>query len=124
MEAAMANAIEAHVRRAVAGAIDVVAGFNRRNLPEPVAPHPFLNGLHEPMREELTIEALRVTGAIPPELNGRYLRIGPNPIAPDPRAYHWFVGDGMVHGVRLEGGRARWYRNRWIRSTEVARRLG
>jgi carotenoid cleavage dioxygenase len=30
----------------------------------------------------------------------------------------------MVHGVRLRGGRAEWYRNRWVRSDPVSRRLG
>jgi hypothetical protein len=29
--------------------------------------------------------------------------------------YHWFLGAGMVHGVRLRDGRAEWYRNRWFR---------
>jgi carotenoid cleavage dioxygenase-like enzyme len=29
---------------------------------------------------------------------------------------HWFIGEGMIHGVRLEGGRAVWYRNRWVRT--------
>ena len=32
----------------------------------------------------------------------------------DPRAA--LTGDGMIHGVRLEGGRAAWYRNRWVRT--------
>jgi carotenoid cleavage dioxygenase-like enzyme len=41
----------------------------------------------------------------------------------NPGAYHWFVGDGMVHGVRLQGGRALWYRNRWIRSRAVSAAL-
>src|SRR6185312_10792811 len=51
--------------------------------------------------------------AIPAELDGWYLRNGPNPReATD----HWFTGDGMVHGVRLENGRAAWYRNRWVRT--------
>jgi carotenoid cleavage dioxygenase len=26
------------------------------------------------------------------------------------------MGDGMVHGVRIEDGAARWYRNRWVRT--------
>ena len=30
----------------------------------------------------------------------------------------------MVHGIRLRDGRAEWYRNRWVRSAEVARTLG
>lgn len=62
---------------------------------------------------------------MPGHLDGRYLRIGPNPIAEvDPDHYHWFLGDGMVHGVRLRGGQAEWYRNRYVRSSDAARRLG
>lgn len=30
----------------------------------------------------------------------------------------------MVHGIRLQDGKAQWYRNRWIRTPAVARRLG
>jgi carotenoid cleavage dioxygenase-like enzyme len=52
------------------------------------------------------------------------LRIGPNPIAADPRTYQWFLGDGMIHGLRIEHGRARWYRNRWVRSNQVTAALG
>ena len=84
---------------------------------------PYLTGLHAPMREELTLENLPVTGTIPPTLRGRYLRMGPNPMVPDPRRYHWFAGDGMIHGIRIENGRALWYRNRWIRSDAVTKAL-
>jgi carotenoid cleavage dioxygenase-like enzyme len=51
--------------------------------------------------EELTLTDLRVTGSLPEHLDGRYLRIGPNPVtAPDPAKHKWFFGDGMVHGVQ------------------------
>ncbi|MHB9848559.1 carotenoid oxygenase family protein [Streptomyces krungchingensis] len=40
----------------------------------------------------------------------------------DPRAHHWMLGEGMVHGVRLRDGRAERYRNRRIRSSAVARK--
>jgi carotenoid cleavage dioxygenase len=33
---------------------------------------------------------------------------------------HWFLGHGMLHGVRLEGGRAGWYRNRYVRTPYLA----
>lgn len=92
--------------------------------PQPVQSNPFLDGLHRPMEQELTIEDLHVTGSIPEGLDGRYLRIGPNPMEADPGRYHWFTGDGMIHGLSLESGRALWYRNRWIRSEAVSRRLG
>src|SRR5262249_16818632 len=75
--------------------------------------------------EERTVLDLPVTGRIPEHLDGRYLRNGPNPAAEvDPAAYHWFLGDGMVHGIRIRDGRAEWYRNRWVRSPQVATALG
>ena len=58
-------------------------------------------------------EKLEVTGHLPEQLSGAYLRNGSNPQFAPLGAYHWFDGDGMVHGVYLEGGRAR-YRNRWV----------
>lgn len=86
---------------------------------------PFLEGAFEPVTEELTAFDLPVTGRIPHDLNGRYLRNGPNILGlEDPRAHHWMLGDGMVHGVRLREGRAEWYRNRWVRSSQVAKKLG
>ncbi|HEY3895462.1 MAG TPA: carotenoid oxygenase family protein [Pseudonocardiaceae bacterium] len=85
----------------------------------------YLQGNYAPVSQEHTVTELAVTGTIPAHLDGRYLRNGPNPIAEvDPEAYHWFTGDGMVHGVRLRDGRAEWYRNRWIRTPAVARALG
>ncbi|MET9292119.1 carotenoid oxygenase family protein [Streptomyces sp. NPDC003077] len=87
--------------------------------------NPYLSGLFAPVRDEITTYDLEVTGRIPEELDGRYLRNGPNPLrVDDPEAYHWFTGEGMVHGVRLRDGRAQWYRNRWVRSDSVAQRLG
>lgn len=66
-----------------------------------------------PVADELAATDLAVDGAIPPELDGWYLRNGPNPRQP---SAHWFTGDGMIHGVRIEGGAAKWYRNRWVRT--------
>ena len=116
------------IGRAIEGAFGAVASpivariaaFNRWRLPPLDAPHPLLTGIHAPMTEECTLFDLAVEGAIPAELDGRYVRIGPNPAKPDPRTYHFFTGDGMLHGVRIRDGRALWYRNRWIRSEEVA----
>ena len=76
-------------------------------------PNPFLEGGFAPVRDEITVEDLKVRGAIPPELDGVYLRNGPNP-AYQPLSYTFpFDGDGMVHALRLRDGRAA-YRNRFV----------
>jgi carotenoid cleavage dioxygenase len=73
----------------------------------------YLHDNYLPVHDELTAYDLPVTGVIPPELTGWYLRNGPNPRG---ASGHWFSGEGMIHGVRLEQGRAAWYRNRWVRT--------
>jgi carotenoid cleavage oxygenase len=84
-----------------------------------------LRGEFAPLQQEYTLTDLEVAGTIPGYLDGRYLRNGPNPIGQiDPALYHWFVGDGMVHGIRIRDGRADWYRNRWVRGPLAARALG
>ncbi|MEY2581292.1 MAG: carotenoid cleavage oxygenase, partial [Ilumatobacteraceae bacterium] len=84
----------------------------------------YLEGNFAPVHEEVTAVDLSVTGTIPDWLDGRYLRNGPNPTNTDPATYHWFTGHGMVHGVDLRGGNAQWYRNRYVRSAQVASELG
>lgn len=87
--------------------------------------NPFLAGNLAPVHEEVTVTDLTVTGSIPDDLVGRYLRNGPNPVrVVNPAKYHWFSGTGMVHGIKLDGGRAEWYRNRWVRTREVSDTLG
>jgi len=80
---------------------------------QPVSP--FLEGNFAPVREEITEADLRVIGELPRELDGMFVRNGPNPqFAPRGR-YHWFDGDGMIHGVRIREGRAS-YLNRYVRT--------
>lgn len=88
--------------------------------------NPFLQGPFAPVKGETTLEQLTVSGQLPPELDGLYVRIGPNPIRASnkPGRYHWFTGDGMVHGLRLSQGRAQWYRNRWVGTDQAQEKLG
>jgi carotenoid cleavage dioxygenase-like enzyme len=87
--------------------------------------NPFLQGPFAPVDKESTESALKVIGHLPTDLSGLYVRIGPNPLkAPNPKKYHWFSGDGMVHGIRLHDGQAQWYRNRYIGSKTVNKALG
>jgi carotenoid cleavage dioxygenase-like enzyme len=74
---------------------------------------PFLAGLYAPVHDELDVHDLAVTGRIPPQLSGVYMRNGANPQFSPSGRYHWFDGDGMVHAVYLDGGTAR-YKNRWV----------
>src|SRR5688500_20114762 len=77
-----------------------------------------------PVGEERTVTDLEVTGSIPADIAGRYVRIGPNPWPVPEGPYHWFTGTGMVHGGELRDGKAQWYRNRCIRAPEqVARQV-
>ncbi len=76
-----------------------------------------LRGNFAPVADEATLSDLRVEGAIPRELSGLYVRNGPNPKSGV--SGHWFFGDGMLHGVRLEGGRARWFKNRYVRTRRL-----
>ena len=86
--------------------------------------NPFLEGNLAPVTEEVTVFDLEITGSLPEELDGRYLRNGPNPLGyVNPAKYHWFTGHGMVHGLRLRDGKAEWYRNRWVRNNDVADKL-
>jgi len=77
----------------------------------------WLRGNYAPVMEEVTAHDLQVTGSIPPELNGRYLRNGANPQSGE--SVHWFAGDGMIHGIELRDGKAQWYRNRWVQTRQL-----
>lgn len=76
---------------------------------------PYLQGIHTPVPREREDFELAVTGRLPDGLEGTFARNSANPVYPPSPRYHWFDGDGMVHGVTLRGGRAS-YRNRWIRT--------
>jgi carotenoid cleavage dioxygenase-like enzyme len=76
---------------------------------------PFLQGNFGPVQEEITADNLTIVGQLPKELDGMYVRTGPNPQFAPLGNYHWFDGDGMLHGVRIVDGQAS-YRNRWVRT--------
>jgi carotenoid cleavage dioxygenase-like enzyme len=120
----MPSPVETAIRGVVTTGLMGVASLNRK-LRRAKTPNPYLTGIHTPVKKEQTITDLKVTGEIPASLNGLYVRNGPNPLkTPNGATHHWFVGDGMLHGLRLQGGKALWYRNRWLRSTAVSEQLG
>ena len=84
----------------------------------------FLDDVFAPVPSETESTALRVVGQLPEALSGVYARIGPNPLKPNRSRYHWFIGDGMVHGLRLHAGQAEWYRSRYVGSNTAHKALG
>jgi len=76
---------------------------------------PMLTGAFAPVFEEEVLENLPVEGEIPADLNGVYLRNGPNPRFKPNGRYHPFDGDGMLHGAHFDRGRLT-YRNKWVRT--------
>ena len=88
---------------------------------------PYVAGNFAPLKSEVTAFELEVIGRVPEELTGRFLRIGPNPVdEPDLVRlvrYHWFAGTGMAHGLRLRGGKAEWFRSRFVLDRDAARVL-
>ena len=79
------------------------------------AANPYLLGPYAPIFEEVVEKDLKVIGEIPKDINGIYVRNGPNPKFEPQGHYHWFDGDAMLHAVQFENGKAT-YRNRWIRT--------
>jgi carotenoid cleavage dioxygenase-like enzyme len=80
---------------------------------------PFLSGRYAPVHDELDVTDLTVDGTLPTDLTGAYLRNGPNPEFPPLGSYTYpLEGDGMLHGVWFEQGRAR-YANRFVRTQSL-----
>jgi carotenoid cleavage dioxygenase-like enzyme len=66
----------------------------------------YLSGIFAPVFDELTDTSLRIIGEIPRDLDGVFVHNGPNPRFRPNVGHSWFDGDGMVHSVQLENGRA------------------
>ena len=92
----------------------------------PALDNPYLADNFGAIDFETTSYALPVIGEIPNELEGRLIRIGPNPLRqlPDREHYHWFSGTGLLHGLRLANGRAEWYRSRYVAAGRGPRAIG
>jgi carotenoid cleavage oxygenase len=86
--------------------------------------NPYLQGNFAPVQREETLHELRVSGELPKDLSGILLRNGPNPVGAIDDKHHWFVGDAMLHAIEIEAGRARGYRNRFVRTPHIEQVLG
>ena len=75
--------------------------------------HWHLQGNWAPVEKELSENNLEIKGEIPKDLSGLFVRNGFNPVSG--YSDHWFFGNGMLHGVYLEDGKAS-YKNRYVRT--------
>jgi carotenoid cleavage dioxygenase len=92
-----------------------------RRIPGTIAPdndNPFLHGPFTPATEEWVADSdsMAVIGEIPRDLHGIYVRNTHNQIHESIGIYHPFDGDGMLHAMHFEDGRAT-YRNRYVETT-------
>jgi carotenoid cleavage dioxygenase-like enzyme len=84
-----------------------------------LAVSPYLTGPYAPTTDEVDVPDLVVEGELPADLDGAYLRNGPNPrFSPIGGFLYPIDGDGMLHRVEISGGRAR-YTNRFVRTPMV-----
>jgi carotenoid cleavage dioxygenase-like enzyme len=75
-----------------------------------------LSGVFAPQRREIDADRLPVDGELPAEINGDYLRNGPNPrFGPLGLAPAVLDADAMLHRVSFRDGRAS-YANRFVRT--------
>ncbi|KAJ9107703.1 hypothetical protein QFC21_001163 [Naganishia friedmannii] len=77
--------------------------FDKKRQQREAKIHPYLAGNFAPVLGEYVMHPCEIVqGEVPRELKGgQYIRNGGNPANPpeEGRHYHWFDGDGMLHGV-------------------------
>lgn len=86
-------------------------------MAQPMPNHPNLIGGFAPIQMECDVADLVVTGEIPKDLTGTFFRNGPNPQYAPRDQHHWFGGDGMIHGFKIENGLVA-YKNRFIKTVK------
>lgn len=77
--------------------------------------NPYLESIYAPISNEVTLQDFEIEGEIPRDLNGAFVRNGPNPRQTPRGRHHWFDGDAMLHAMHFDDGKAT-YRNKWIQT--------
>ena len=93
---------------------------------EQIKGHTYLSGNYAPVKDILVDQPVVVVeGAIPPGVEGMYVRNGPNPVHNN-RLYHWFDGDAMTHHLRFKSDGTASYTNQFVPCTrhEFEKELG
>ena len=67
--------------------------------------------------ENVNVNAPLISGTLPSDLEGLFVRVGPNPIPEHigKKRYHWFDGHGMIHSIRIVGSTIS-YSNQFVKT--------
>ena len=86
--------------------------------------NPYMMGNFAPVESENDAYLLTdITGKVPTDINGVYLRNGPNPLyIPSNGLQHWFDGDSMVHAIRIKDGTLQ-YCNKYTLTDKLIREM-
>lgn len=87
--------------------------------------HPYLHGVFAPTTRFENVDELEViTGKVPDDLYGAYVRNGPNQRYEPANKYHYYDGDGMLSGIYFRDGKASfksaWVKTRQFHAEEIA----
>ncbi|KAI3953622.1 hypothetical protein MKW92_013906 [Papaver armeniacum] len=93
--------------------LDVVEKLIVKLMHDSKQPNQHLSGIFAPVHEETPPQPnLLVKGYL------RLLMVGPNPKFMPVAGYHWYDGDGMVHGLRIKDGKAT-YVSRYVMTSRL-----
>nr|AAT68189.1 carotenoid cleavage dioxygenase 1 [Petunia x hybrida]WRM38006.1 carotenoid cleavage dioxygenase 1 [synthetic construct] len=101
-----------------AKAIDLLEKVIIKLMHDSSKPLHYLSGNFAPTDETPPLNDLPIKGHLPECLNGEFVRVGPNPKFAPVAGYHWFDGDGMIHGLRIKDGKAT-YVSRYVRTSRL-----
>ncbi|XP_057524031.1 carotenoid 9,10(9',10')-cleavage dioxygenase [Amaranthus tricolor] len=100
-------------------AIDLLEKLIVKLMYDSSQPLHYLSGNFAPVKDETPpCKELPVQGHLPECLNGEFVRVGPNPKFAPVAGYHWFDGDGMIHGMRIKDGKAT-YVARYVKTSRL-----
>ncbi|ONK59741.1 uncharacterized protein A4U43_C08F10000 [Asparagus officinalis] len=103
----------------ISSAVDLIERAIVYFMHDSSKPHHWLSGNFAPVKDETPpCTDLEVRGSLPECLNGEFVRVGPNPKFVPVAGYHWFDGDGMIHGMRIKNGKAT-YVSRYVKTSRL-----
>ena len=77
--------------------------------------HPYLKDAWVPNYDEYQVTDLKAVGDIPEDIEGSYFRNTENQVHEPIGRFHPFDGDGMIHSINFNNGRAN-YTNKFVRT--------